>query len=154
MRIYDVLMRMGKSVAISGSYCSYGAFNNGDHAMVSCRLKEYGEPLRPDRLAGMVTLGFMRHYLMIRGLDSHPTKKAGSGRGYPIDDYQLWTHAAEQDQQHGGAVVSIGHCFDLKQAQDVVDKFIAQYTKDEKVEGMSAFEQTKNWRSSEAPHHE
>ena len=74
MRIYDVLMRMGKSVAISGSYCSYEAFDRGGHAMVSCRLKEYGEPLRPDRLAAMVTLGFMRHYLMYRGLNSHPTE--------------------------------------------------------------------------------
>ncbi len=154
MRIYDVLMRMGKSVAISGSYCSYQPMMDGSSAMVSCRLKAYGEPLRSDRLAAMVTVGFMRQYLMMQGLRAHPTKKPKHHRGYPIDDYQLWSHAAEQDQHHGGAVISIGHCFNKEQAQKVVDKFIRQYTKDEKVEGLSAFEQVHGYRSSDAPHHE
>lgn len=154
MRIYDVLTRMGKSVAISGAYCSYQPMQDGSSAMCSVRLKSYGEPLRTDRLAAMVTVGFMRQYLMMQGLRAHPTKKPKSHRGYPIDDYQLWTHAAEQDQNHGGAVVSIGHCFSQAQAQDVVDKFIKQYTKDEKVEGLSAYEQVHGYRSSDSPHHE
>jgi len=154
MRVYDVLMRMGKSVAISGNYASYQSFKGGRSGMASCRLKAYGEPLRTDRLAAMVTLGFMRHYLMDRGLDAHKTLKPGYGRGYPIDDYKLWTRAAELDKENGGAVVSIGQCFDRRQAQDVVDKFIAQYTRDEKVEGLSAYEQLKNWKSREAPHRE
>jgi len=154
MRIYDVLMRMGKSVAISGMFTGYRLFTDGSHGLVSCRLKQYGEPLRPDRLAAMVTLGFMRHHLMMRGLNAHPTKKAVGNRGYPIDDYELLTHAAEQDRQNGGAVVSIGQCFNLRQAQGVVDKFIRQYTHDEKVAGLSTFEQLKNWRSGEVPHRE
>lgn len=154
MRVYDVLMRMGKSVAISGMYAAYLGYTDGTTGVVSCRLKSYGEPLRADRLAAMVTLGFMRNYLMGRGMDAHPSKKADDCRGFPIDDYELLTRAAESDLEHGGAVVSIGQCFDRRQAQDVVDKFIRQYTRDEKVESLTAYEQTKNWRSKDAPHYE
>ena len=152
MRIADVLQRMGKSVAISGCMISQNAFTDRSHFMGSVRLKAYGEPLRADRLAAMVSLGFFRIYLVSRAMDSHPSKTPTGGRGYPIDDYSLLTYAAEEDKEHGGAVVSIGQCFNKTQAQDVVDKFIAQYTKDDKVQGLSSYELTKNFASGEAPH--
>ena len=152
MRIVDVLQRMGKSVAISGCCVSQNAFTDKSHFMASVRLKAYGEPLRADRLAAMVTLGFFRIYFVSRAMDAHPTRTPTGGRGYPIDDYSLLSYAAEEDKEHGGAVVSIGQCFNKTQAQNVVDKFIAQYTKDEKVQGLSSYELTKNFTSGEAPH--
>jgi hypothetical protein len=153
MRIFDVLQRMGKSVAISGDFASRGMFDIVG-GMASIRLKAYGEPLRSDRLAAAVTLGFGRSFLLRKAVDSHPTRKAVFGRGQTVDDYSLWTQAAEQDKANGGAVVVIGQCFNKSQAQQVVDKFIAQYSTDKKVQGLADYEIHKTFSSKETPHYE
>lgn len=140
LRIYETLTMMGRSVAISGYYAGTRAYTDGTTGMASCKLKAYGEPMRTDKLAAMVNLGFMRVLLMARGLDCHPRRRATSGRGYPIDDYELITHAAELDAQHGGSVFVVGQCFSKDQAALAIEKFVRQLLGETKIEGMTAEE--------------
>lgn len=140
LRIYETLTMLGRSVSISGYYASVRGFADGTAFMGSCKLKNYGEPLRTDKLAAMVNLGFMRRFLMELSIESHPTKRPSGGYGYPIDDYELRTYAAEQDGQHGGSVFVIGKCFSKEQAELALKKFVKQLLGEVKIEGMSAEE--------------
>lgn len=140
LRIYETLTMMGRSVSISGYYASVNGFRGGIGFMGSCKLKNYGEPMRTDKLAAMVNLGFMRRYLMTWAIESHPHLYPTSGYGQPIDDYDLRTHAAEQDAQHGGSVFVIGQCFSKDQAERALQKFVKQLLGEVKIDGMSAEE--------------
>lgn len=140
LRIYDALTRLGRSVAISAFYASEQGFTDATAFMGSCRLKAYGEPMRTDKLAGMVNLGFMRRYLMTWGIESHPTRRPSSGYGHPIDDYALHTYAAEQDHANGGSLFVIGQCFSKAQAEQALEKFVAQLLGETNIEGLNAEE--------------
>lgn len=147
LRIYDALVRMGKSIAISGYYASQSGFNDSrypEHAMVSTRIKNYGEPIREDRLAAFSSLPFMR--CAIFGVMRNSGIRTAPGLGGPISDYELRTHSAEQDIEGGGATVVVGQAFSRDMAQRTVDKFIETYVRpDAKVEGFTGDEQMASW---------
>lgn len=152
LRIYEALLRMGKSVAVSCYYSSAGLFSYGNSyardGMVSCRLKDYGETLREDRLAAFSSIGFLRTG-MFRATWACPGESPCGSLGYPISDYRLLTKAAEQDQVGGGAVVVVGQAFTKELAEKTVANFIRQFiNRDDRPEGLTAAEATSVWRKN------
>lgn len=152
MRIYDALLRLGKSVAISvydaGIHMMESPMEDNPNGtmMVSVRVKDYGQPLREDMLAATTVMPFLRHVLYTAPFNGTGIQPSGN-LGFPISDYGLRTDAAEQDMQHGGACVVIGQAYSQEMAQEMVDKFLRTYVhSDAEVEGFTPHEQTMAWR--------
>jgi hypothetical protein len=145
LRIYDALTKMGKSVSISGYYASYHLWGMDRIGMVSCKIKDYGEPMSTAKLAAMVHGAFFRTFLMGNGAMQHPEYTADSGRGWPVDDSRLRCSDAEEDEARGGHVVHIGQCFSKHQADEVLSAFIDQYVQGE-TGHVASTEALKQWR--------
>lgn len=143
LRIYEALVHMGKSVAISVFDMGCGGLVNGGTWMTSCKVKDYGQPLDEGKLAALVTVGFARHYLMEVGAHCG-TIDCTTGYGSDTDDYRVIPHAAKEEEERGGTVVLIGNCYSEYQCELVIRKFVKQFTFGEKVEGMT----TAEWRAS------
>lgn len=151
LRIYEALIKMGKSVAISGYYAALGLWNtNGGYSvgMVSCKIKDYGEPMSVSKLAPMVHGAFFRCFLMNEGSREHPElgRVCTSGKGYPVDDPELRSSDAAEDEARGGHIVHIGQCFSREQAEFTMAQFIKEYVKGET--GDSNTEALQQWRKS------
>lgn len=152
LRIYDALVRLGKSVAISVYDSGAGMTtdrlpDNINGAMLtSVRVKDYGQPMREEMLAAVCVVPFLRHVMFsapFRATGITPTHNLG----FPISDYELRTDAAEQDLQHGGSVTVVGQAFSYEMAQQTVTNFLETYVRpDSKVRGYTAEEQVHNWR--------
>lgn len=135
IRIYEALVRMGKSVAITVFDVGGGGMMNGDTWLCSCQVKAYGQALDERKLAALSTLGFARWYLMERGV-SCMTSEPSSGRGRDVDDNRVIPHSAAEDEAvRGGALVIIGNCYNQREAIEVINKFVRQFTFGETTRG-------------------
>lgn len=142
LRIYDALVKMGKSVAISVYQSSMKCWTNPGYprdGMLSVRIKNYGEPIREDRLAAFSSMEFLR--TAVFGSMSHCGVGVAYGHGSPISNPKLVTASAVEDLEHGGATVVIEQAFSRDMAQQTIDKFIEMYVSaDAKPEGFTAEE--------------
>lgn len=137
MRIYEALVRMGKSVAVTVYKGTKDMYPRSAirHSMVSFPIKRYGEPLREEQLAIASSAAFARCVAMPS--TSLTTEFIAGNMGYTVSDYQLRTHSAEEDETHGGAVVVIGKAFEREHAQKIIDDFVRQFVRDETIDGMT-----------------
>lgn len=134
LRVYEALMRMGRSVMVTVHYPCAGIYADGATGIFSVPVKSYNEPMSVSKLASMVNVGFMRVYLQQRAASSHPTRKKRDG--FSIDDYDIVPYSVLKDEESGGQCVRIGACFTKAQAEDVLRKFVAQFQLGETPEAL------------------
>lgn len=127
LRIYEALTSMGKSVAITMTSGTHNRYSTGEMSFVSCRVKNYGEPMDTVKLASLVNLGFYRMYLMRHLAACHPTLRRRYDGGMPADTYAVLPWSAQMDKEAGAAVVMIGRCYSESAAKQIVANFMAQY---------------------------
>ena len=142
MRLYEALTRMGKSVAITLYAASEKLYPLDDvkHGITSVPIKRYGDTLREEQLATLCTAAFLRCVVVPCESIVRDGRLVALQLGFPISDYQLLCAAAEEDERRGGTVVHVGQAYSREHAHKLLNDFVKQHDRDERVHGMTARE--------------
>lgn len=140
MRIYEALTRMGCSVAISMYGASVGLWHSDPvrHGMVSVLVKDYGQPLREEQLAVATHLGCFRALVCPLLSIGGTLRNIDGGMGLATSDYDLRVASAEEDEQRGGNVITVGKAFNFYQAERIVYDFVQTHVHGEIAEGKTS----------------